>query len=224
MRLPYDFGEIEIKTKKYEGGEGSLLTLFHKEPKPRASVPKLLKSIGWKHSEAGLKYKDDERSFRSTTWGHRFSDRGMTVVCTDEKIGFVFNPEKVNKETADRTANYATYGEWLNDVDARHILHHKTIFPIYYALEDVQKVFVEKLNHTLLAMRKTKTDANGIKYHWFEEAYLMKEVRTDMIVPLIQEGSMALDFDARTRHNHGTKFRIKKSAAHRLFTDFAILE
>ena len=40
LSLP-DLGVFELKTQKNE--TGSYITLFHREPKPRASIPKLLK-------------------------------------------------------------------------------------------------------------------------------------------------------------------------------------
>lgn len=225
FRLP-DFGEIEIKTKKFEGKSG-LLTLFHKEPSPGASVPKLLKSMGWRHEKAGTApgYPVDEMRFSSTTYGNYYTDRGYSVRIEDGKIKFVYDPTKVNRACADRTAaysGYANYGAWADAIELRNP-SYKTVMPVYYDIEEVKAAFVTKLSHTLLALRKTRT-VGGLKEYWYEEAYLMKEVKTDMIIPLLQDGSMAVDFDARTHHNHGTKFRIKKDQAERLFTEYAAMD
>jgi hypothetical protein len=199
--------------------------LFHKEPQPAASVPKLLKCLGWKHEDAGGKYAADEMSFRSTTYGHRFSDRGLKIVpdAQSGKLLFVFDSAQVNRSCIDRTAQFETYGDWFDDVELRTPLHYKNVFPIWYDLKDVEKAFTDKLSHTLLAFYKSKNEA-GIKHYQYNEAFLMKDVITSAIVPLIVEGSMAIDFDARTRHNHGTKFRVKRSETRRLFTDYVAME
>lgn len=60
--------------------------------------------------------------------------------------------------------------------------------------------------------------------YWYDEAYLMKTVRMNQIPKLIGDGSLVLDFDARTHHNHGTKLRIKKSKAKDLFTGFEMMD
>jgi hypothetical protein len=52
----------------------------------------------------------------------------------------------------------------------------------------------------------------------------MKTVRMNQIPKLIGDGSLVLDFDARTHHNHGTKLRIKKSKAKDLFTGFEMMD
>ncbi len=221
FQLP-DFGEIELKTNKFESKSG-LITLFHKEPKPAASVPQLLKSMGWRHSEAGGGYLEDEMSFRSTTYGHRVSARGFTVKSEANRIVFVYDPLQVERTSADRTGIYATYGDWADDIEKRISPHYRDVLPVYYEVADLVEGFKSKLSHTLLALRKTRTHQEK-KQFWFEEAYLMKDIRAEMIVPLIEDGSIVIDFDARTRHNHGTKFRIRKDRAPLLFTDFRLME
>ena len=87
LKIP-DWGDIELKTKKKESQ--SLITLMHREPKPDASVPKLLKSLGWKHKDAGTRYDNEEMSFRSTTRSD-FSVRGFAVSLDQDKVNFVFD-------------------------------------------------------------------------------------------------------------------------------------
>lgn len=216
-----DFGEIELKTQKFEG-KSSLFTLFHKEPQPAASVKKLLKAMGWKHSGAGTKYPASEMSFRSTTYADRWSARGFRVKVSEKRIDFVYDSSKVERTGADRTEKFATYGDWADDIETR-APHYREIFPLGYDLEEVKKGFQKKLGHTLLALRKMRVK-DGKTQFWFEEAYLMKDVKTEMIAPLLEDGSMALEFDAQSSHNHGTKFRIKRSRAPLLFNEFRLVE
>lgn len=91
----------ELKTQRKKAN--SLITLFHQDPEPRileSVVSRLLLSYyGWPHKEAGKKYPETEMSFRSTTYGNRFTDRGITIKVNSlsRKIEFVFNPEKLTK-------------------------------------------------------------------------------------------------------------------------------
>lgn len=211
-----DFGDIEIKTQGYE--TGSLLTLFHFEPQPSASVPKLLKSLGWKHQQAGQKYPIDEMSFRSTTYSHRYSVRGFRVNLELNRIVFEFSPEHVDVNAIDITGVYPTYGDWLDDVLTRN----KDVLPVYYDLDVVETKFKKKLDHTLLVMFKKKT-VNGKKFFSYEEGIISNNLNFDMVCKLFNDGIIVVDFDARTRHNHGTKFRIKKNCLVNLFDNVRII-
>jgi hypothetical protein len=42
-------------------------------------------------------------------------------------------------------------------------------------------------------------------------------------VTAIEEGDVYVDFDARTGHNHGTKFRIKQNAIPKLYAEMTRL-
>ena len=205
LKIP-DLGEIELKSQKAE--TKSLLTLFHRDPNPSASVPKLLKCLGWKHKQAGEKYPSTEMSFRSTTYAHRTSDRGFSIDFTNEKIVFSFNPDKVNKSARDQSGSFNTYGEWLNDVEKR-VPHYSKVLPVFWNIEDLEDVFINKLDHTLMCFVETKRD-KGIDFFAIKEAYIYKTFLRDKLKDLFHRGSLVIDFDARTGHNHGTKLRIKR--------------
>src|SRR3989344_3775733 len=71
--------ELKAQRKK----TGSLITLFHQDPKPRKPesvvARLLLPKYGWAHKEAGQKYTTNEMSFRQTLTGNRFTDRRFKV-------------------------------------------------------------------------------------------------------------------------------------------------
>jgi hypothetical protein len=212
LKLP-DLGDIELKTQKIE--TGSYITLFHKEPSPRASIPKLLKCLGWQHQEAGNAYPHDEMSFRSTTYAHRFSDRGFTVDLNQDRIEFVFSPNKVNVKARDVTQIYSTYGEWLSDVEQRKP-HYSSVLPVYWDRNDFDEVCLKKLNNTLMCYCETRK-IGGIEHFKVVEAYIYKQFLKSNLSKLFSEGAVVIDFDARTRHNHGTKLRVKKDKIGELF-------
>lgn len=83
--------EWELKAQRKN--TTSLITLFHCEPSPRAIkfVPHiLLLKYGWKHQEAGIKYPENEMSFRQTISGKSRSDRGFCVkINRNENSNFI---------------------------------------------------------------------------------------------------------------------------------------
>jgi len=215
LKIP-DWGEIELKTKKQESK--ALITLLHREPQPNASVPKLLTSLGWKHQKAGDSYPSSEMSFRSTTWANSFTNRGFVILLKDNKIHFEFHPNKVNCEAADKTEIYPTYGDWLDDVERRKHPSHKDIFPIYWTTDYIQQEIINKLENTLFCIAKSKM-IEGVKNFKYVSATLFKSFDASKIDILFSKKALAVDFDARTHHNHGTKFRVKLSALPELFHD-----
>ena len=219
LKLP-DYGSTELKTMKADGG--SLVTLLHQEPKPRASVPKLLKCLGWKHREAGNRYDNTEMSFRSTTYGHRYSSRGFRIFLQGGMIEFIYDPDQVDRFVPDRTGIFATYGDWAADVELRHDPHYHDVLPVYYTVEDLTAAVAGKLDSTLLVQYREK-GKKGHRSYKYGDAYLMSGVDFSAIAGLITDGKMVIDFDARTHHNHGTKLRIARQNLNRLFADLRLI-
>lgn len=213
LKIP-DWGDFEIKTKKKESS--ALLTLLHREPLPKSSVPELLLSLGWRHQKAGEKYENDEMSFRSTTRANDFSDRGFAIKLEEDKISFVFDPSKVAVEKSDRTKIYRTYGEWLDDVESRSP-HYSTVLPVYWERQYLMEEIRKKLDNTFLVMVKTKREG-GKRYFRYEDAYLFSGFLPETVDELFNDKALYVDFDARTRHNHGTKFRVGLKSVGKLFS------
>ena len=102
--------EWELKTQRKN--TSSLTTLFHMEPSPRALrfVPQIfLLKYGWKHQEAGLKYPQNEMSFRQTIGGRNRSDRGFKVVINrgEQKVLISFEARSVSDK----------HSNWLKSVE-----------------------------------------------------------------------------------------------------------
>jgi len=212
LRLP-DLGDIELKSRKNE--TGSLITLFHKEPLPSASVPKIIKSLGWKHQEAGTKYGLDEMRFSSTTYGHKHTSRGFRIVLTKDKINFVFDPTFVQRQGKDRSNTYSNLGAWADDVSARS-LHYTTILPAYWPRNEFEQSCIDKLDNTLMCYCETSI-IGGAHHYKFTEAMIYKDFQSANLEKLFLSGGIVMDFDARTGHNHGVKLRVKKSSLPLLF-------
>lgn len=48
---------------------------------------------------------------------------------------------------------------------------------------------------------------------------MLKKVDKSKFIKAIEQGIIYIDFDARTGHNHGTKFRIKKKDIPMLYAE-----
>ncbi len=214
LKLP-DWGDIELKTHVTKSK--SLLTLIHREPQPQASIPSLLKSLGWRHKLAGDKYPEDEKSFRSTTKANLSSVRGFSIELKDERISFIFNPEEVALSTIDKTGIYPTYGDWLADIESRS-LHYSKVLPVFWDKQYILDELKGKLDNTLFILAQTKK-IDGVKHFKYYSATFFKGFIPEKLDSLFDEHALFVDFDARTRHNHGTKFRVNVNSVTELFDE-----
>lgn len=48
---------------------------------------------------------------------------------------------------------------------------------------------------------------------------MLKSVDKEKFIEAIENGAVYVDFDARTGHNHGTKFRIKSQDIPKLYSE-----
>jgi len=202
--------EWELKCQRMK--TTSLTTLFHMEPSPRAIkfVPKvLLPKYGWKHQEAGTRYSDDEMSFRQTITGTGRSDRGFTVIIDREqrKVLISFDSSTVDERHKD----------WLENVRCRIGLGELSPQP-YWGFDDLGHKAGTKLLNCFYIQAKTKKE-KGTEFFSYEKILILTKFSTDAFIDAIEKGYVYVDFDARTGHNHGTKFRLRQDKLTELYED-----
>ncbi len=213
LQIP-DFGEWELKSQRAE--TSSLLTLFHNEPKPRKAriVPQILLPLyGWPHQEAGTKYSANERSFRQTINATACTDRGFKVNVDRglERVFISFNYQMID----DRHA------EWRRSI--REGVGMGDISPNpYWTFEDISQKLNTKLNNLLYIKAETKLYA-GEEFFKYNEIEAYVDPTLEKFLDLVEAGAIYVDFDARTGHNHGTKFRIKPLAKPNLYQQHIIV-
>jgi hypothetical protein len=191
--------EWELKAQR--ANTTSLLTLCHMEPSPRAMKIVsniLLPNYGWKHKAAGTKYPDTEKSFRATLNCRSYTDHGFTVnVNREEKrIEIVFDSTKCSD----------IHKEWLDGVKAR-VGSGDIIVRPYWGFNDLFSKVGTKLINCFYVQAETKREA-GEEYFHYNKVLMLKDVNLENFISGIEQGKIYVDFDARTGHNHGTKFRI----------------
>jgi hypothetical protein len=198
--------EWELKVQR--SSTSSLTTLFHSEPSPRGMkfVPKiLLPKYGWRHEEAGTKYLHGERSFRMTMNAGQFTNRGFKVLIEPEIIRITFDATKVSEVHAD----------WLREVEKSVGLGDLDPAP-YWGLGDLQSKVASKLHNTFYVTAEVKKE-EGQELFRYSRVEMLMGFSLAGFIDCLKNGTAYVEFDARTGHNHGTKFRIAKSSLPKLY-------
>jgi hypothetical protein len=204
-------GEWELKT--HRKGSGSLTTLFHSEPSPRnlRFVPSiLLPKYGWEHEKAGELYPADEMSFRQTINGKSRTDRGFGIIVdrAEDKISISFDYRSVSQR----------HSEWLKSVE-RRVGHLKELDPQpYWGINDLYHTAGTKLLNCFYIIAEVKRES-GIEYYRYNEIKMLRNFDREKFLSGIESGLVLIDFDARTGHNHGTKFRVREDMIPELYAD-----
>ena len=201
--------EWELKAQR--SNTTSLTTLFHMEPSPRALnfvSQILLPKYGWKHKEAGKKYPVNEMSFRQTISAAGHSDRGFTVIIDKErqKILISFDSNSVSNRHRD----------WLKSVEARIGLEEINPQP-YWGFNDLFHKAGTKLSNCFYVQADVKKE-NGEEYYHYNNILMLQNFSIEKFLDALKNNVVLVDFDARTGHNHGTKFRLKQDKLSNLYS------
>lgn len=194
---------VDWELKCQRTSSSSLTTLFHFEPSPRAFrfVPCILLPLyGWSHQEAGSKYDDHEMSFRQTINGLSRTDRGFGI-----EIDWVKRKVMVS---FDYRAVGDRHSEWLISVDKKVGLEELDPQP-YWGFQDLFHKAGTKLRNTFY-LKADRKRQDKTEYFNYKEIYILESFSVERFVKGIEEGFVLVDFDARTGHNHGTKFRLRQ--------------
>ena len=193
--------EWELKAQRIFSG--SLTTLFHIEPSPRAMrfVPQILLSkYGWAHKEADKKYSKHEMSFRQTIHGRSRSDRGFMVKIdrAEKKVLISFDAGEVDPR----------HKVWLESVESRVGIGELNPQP-YWGFDDLEHKAGTKLLNCFYVQAEVKTERK-IEYYKYVKIMMLQKFKFEGFLRELEKGNILVDFDARTGHNHGTKFRMRQ--------------
>lgn len=200
--------EWELKAQRLNST--SLTTLFHIEPSPRAIrfVPQvLLPKYGWAHQEDGKKYPKGEMSYRQTIHGNSRSDRGFKVVIErkERKILISFDAKSVDSR----------HKGWLESVKKRVGLGELNPQP-YWGFDDLEHKAGTKLLNAFYVQAEVKIERKKEYYH-YTKVMMLQKFSFEGFLKALEEGKILVDFDARTGHNHGTKFRMRQDCLPMLY-------
>ena len=161
----------------------------------------LLPKYGWAHKEAGKKYPKEEMSFRQTISAAGKSDRGFTVVInrTDRKVLISF----------DASAVMERHNSWLSSVKNRIGLAEINPQP-YWGFDDLFHKAGTKLGNCFYVQADVKKE-RGSEYYHYNKILMLQKFSIDKFLGALKSNNVLVDFDARTGHNHGTKFRLRQN-------------
>lgn len=200
--------EWELKCQRIN--TTSLVTLFHMEPSPTALKfvsQILLPKYGWAHKEAGKKYSELELSFRQTISCRNRSDRGFTVSIDQEQKKLLISFDKNSVSDKHR--------EWLAGVINKTGGGELDPQP-YWGFNDIYHKAGTKLHNCFFVEAAFKIE-NGIEFFKYEKIWMLSGFSIERFVLSIELGDILIDFDARTGHNHGTKFRFRNNRLPELY-------
>lgn len=201
--------EWELKCQRSD--TKSYTTLFHMEPSPRALkfVPVIfLLKYGWAHQQAGGKYGTNEMSFRQTINGQTRTDRGFKIVVdrASRKVLVSFDARAVD----------VRHKDWLASVERRATLNELNPQP-YWGFDDLfHKAGTKLLN--CFYMQAEVRQSNGQEFFRYSKILMLRGFDLDKFLTAIENGFVFIDFDARTGHNHGTKFRLRQDTLPTLYS------
>lgn len=206
--------EWELKAQRLNST--SLTTLFHIEPSPRAIkfVPQvLLPKYGWAHKEDGKKYPTGEMSFRQTIHGQSRSDRGFMVIIDrkERKILISFDAGSVD----------IRHKLWLESVTKRVGVGELDPQP-YWGFDDLEHKAGTKLLNAFYVQAEVETVQKKESYH-YTKIMMLQKFSFEGFLKALEEGKILVDFDARTGHNHGTKFRMRQDCLPMLYEKVTVI-
>lgn len=168
---------------------------------------------GWQHKEAGKKYPNTEMSFRQTIHGNTPSDRGFIVKIdrNEKKVLISFNSKMVSDK----------HSLWLKKVKSNIGIGELDPQP-YWGFDDLSNKAGTKLLNCFYVQAEVKKE-NGKEYYHYTKILMLQKFSFDGFLNSMEKGSVLVDFDTRTGHNHGTKFRMRQNCLPELYEKVTII-
>lgn len=147
-------------------------------------------------------------SFRQTIHGLERSNWGFKIVIdqNNRKVLISFDAHAVDQR----------HTEWLESVKKRVGLSELNP-QTYWGFDDLHHKAGTKLLNCFYVQDGIKKQEEQEFFRYSHILILQGFSFENFLVALV-EGNVLLDFDARTGHNHGTKFRLRQNARPRLYS------
>ena len=88
----------------------------------------------------------------------------------------------------------------------------------YWGFTDLEYRAGTKLNNAFYVQAKVKRE-DGKEYFYYNRISILKDFKVENFITALVDGNVLIDFDARTGHNHGTKFRVRQNALPSLYSE-----
>lgn len=98
---------------------------------------------------------------------------------------------------------------WLQQVEQRVGLGELDPQP-YWGFDDLAHKAGTKLLNCFYVQAAVKIN-NAKEYYNYQKVFMLEKFKFGGLLKAIETAHMLIDFDARTGHNHGTKFRLRQN-------------
>ena len=141
-------------------------------------------------------------SFRQTIHGLAPGDRGFIVKInrSERKVLISFDAKNVDLR----------HKRWLTSVAKRTGLSELDPQP-YWGFDDLEHKVGTKLLNSFYVQADVKKIRGKEQYH-YSKVMMLQKFNFEGFLKAIEEAKILVDFDARTGHNHGTKFRMRQNS------------
>ena len=132
----------------------------------------------------------------------------------------MIDSEKI-KISFDSSAVGSRHEAWLNSVLKAAGSNDLDPMP-YWGFTDLEKKIAAKLHNTFYVTAEVKKEA-GQEWFKYSKLEMLRGFSLEGFLQCLKDGTAFVDFDARTGHNHGTKFRIKQNQIPNLYKDHTVV-
>lgn len=108
------------------------------------------------------------------------------------------------------------HAEWLKAVEQRVHLNELDPQP-YWGFDDLRHKAGTKLLNCFYVNAETKREG-GQEYFRYSNIMMLQGFNLEGLLSGIENGYVYIDFDARSGHNHGTKFRLRQDKFSSLYS------
>ena len=110
---------------------------------------------------------------------------------------------------------------WLKSVKNRVGLEELNPQP-YWGFEDLKNKAGTKLLNTFYVQAEAKKE-RGKEYYKYSKVIMLRKFSFNKFLRALAQSKVLVDFDARTGHNHGTKFRMRQDCLPMLYNQAIVI-
>ena len=107
------------------------------------------------------------------------------------------------------------HADWLAAVGERVGLGELDPQP-YWGFADLEHKAGTKLLNAFYVQAEVRLEGEQ-EYYWYRQAMRLERFSFPAFLSALEAGTVLVDFDARTGHNHGTKFRLRQDCLPMLY-------
>lgn len=111
--------------------------------------------------------------------------------------------------------------EWLVVVKKRVGLGELNPQP-YWGFDDLEHKAGTKLPNTFYVQAEVMTKGKK-EFYKYTKVMMLQKFNFEGFLKALEEGKILVDFDARTGHNHGTKFRLRQDCLPMLYEKITVI-